>query len=206
MLTSLIVVITSLFRYRANHYVVYLKLIQCLLVTQLYLTLPDPMDCSPSRVLCPWNSPGKNTGMGCHSLLQGIFLTCELYFNKTGKNLFLFMGKKNKNKTTGWVQQGGDEFYIYFSNLIKIYNRIHNLRVERIWEITNLPNSGLRYHCDMDSSWGQLCTAQSKALPTPSESGEENMRLYSIRSVFLRSVSSRPAVHCELLTWLILIS
>ena len=24
--------------------------------------------------LCPWNSPGKNTGMGSHSLLQGIFL------------------------------------------------------------------------------------------------------------------------------------
>ena len=23
----------------------------------------------------PWNSPGKNTGVGCHSLLQGIFLT-----------------------------------------------------------------------------------------------------------------------------------
>ena len=28
-----------------------------------------------NRFLCPWNSPGKNTGMGCHSLLQGIFLT-----------------------------------------------------------------------------------------------------------------------------------
>ena len=26
-----------------------------------------------SRLLCPWNSPGKNTGVGCHSLLQGIF-------------------------------------------------------------------------------------------------------------------------------------
>ena len=25
------------------------------------------------RVLCPWNSPGKNTGVGCHSLLQGLF-------------------------------------------------------------------------------------------------------------------------------------
>ena len=23
----------------------------------------------------PWNSPGKNTGVGCHSLLQGIFPT-----------------------------------------------------------------------------------------------------------------------------------
>ena len=27
----------------------------------------------PSRLLCPWNSPGKNTGVGSHSLLQGIF-------------------------------------------------------------------------------------------------------------------------------------
>ena len=26
------------------------------------------------RLLCPWNSPGKNTGVGCHFLLQGIFL------------------------------------------------------------------------------------------------------------------------------------
>ena len=28
-----------------------------------------------AKLLCPWNSPGKNTGMYCHSLLQGIFLT-----------------------------------------------------------------------------------------------------------------------------------
>ena len=27
------------------------------------------------RLLCPWDSPGKNTGVGCHFLLQGIFLT-----------------------------------------------------------------------------------------------------------------------------------
>ena len=29
----------------------------------------------PTRLFCPWHSPGKNTGVGCHSLLQGIFLT-----------------------------------------------------------------------------------------------------------------------------------
>ena len=29
----------------------------------------------PIRLLCPWDFPGKNTGMGCHALLQGIFLT-----------------------------------------------------------------------------------------------------------------------------------
>ena len=24
-----------------------------------------------TRLLCPWNSPGQNTGVGCHALLQG---------------------------------------------------------------------------------------------------------------------------------------
>ena len=32
----------------------------------------------PARLLCPWNSPSKNTGVGCHFLLQGIFQTQEL--------------------------------------------------------------------------------------------------------------------------------
>ena len=37
-------------------------------------TLCDPVDCS-TRLLCPWNSPGKNPGVGGHFLLQGVFLT-----------------------------------------------------------------------------------------------------------------------------------
>ena len=28
----------------------------------------------PTRLLCPWGSPGKNIGVGCHFLLQGVFL------------------------------------------------------------------------------------------------------------------------------------
>ena len=32
----------------------------------------------PSRLLCPWNSLGKNTGVGSHALLQGIFPTQAL--------------------------------------------------------------------------------------------------------------------------------
>ena len=43
------------------------------LVTQSHLTLCSPVDCSPPRLLCSWDSPGKNTGVGC--LLQGIFPT-----------------------------------------------------------------------------------------------------------------------------------
>ena len=38
-------------------------------------TVFNPMDCSPPRLLCPWHCPSKNTRVGCHALLQGIFLT-----------------------------------------------------------------------------------------------------------------------------------
>ena len=41
-------------------------------VTQPCLTLQS-QGLQPARVLCPWNSPGKNTGGGCHALFQGIF-------------------------------------------------------------------------------------------------------------------------------------
>ena len=33
-----------------------------------------PHGLGPTRLLCPWDPPGKNTGMDCHFLLQGIFL------------------------------------------------------------------------------------------------------------------------------------
>ena len=43
------------------------------------LTLCDPRECTlPDRLLCPWDFPGKNTGVGCHFLLQGIFPTLGL--------------------------------------------------------------------------------------------------------------------------------
>ena len=37
-----------------------------------------PHGLEPANLLCPWDFSGKNTGVGCHSLLQGIFLTQEV--------------------------------------------------------------------------------------------------------------------------------
>ena len=45
------------------------------LVAQSCLTLYDPVDCSLPGSSVHGDSPGKNTGMGCHALLQGIFPT-----------------------------------------------------------------------------------------------------------------------------------
>ena len=35
----------------------------------------QPHGLQPTRLLCPWNLRGKKTGVGCHFLCQGIFLT-----------------------------------------------------------------------------------------------------------------------------------
>ena len=43
------------------------------LVAQLCPTLCNPMDCSPPGSSVQRDSPGKNTRLGCHALLQGIF-------------------------------------------------------------------------------------------------------------------------------------
>ena len=45
------------------------------LVTKLCLIFLWPQGLQPSRLLWPWDFPGKNTGVGCHFLLQGIFPT-----------------------------------------------------------------------------------------------------------------------------------
>ena len=46
-----------------------------MLAFQSCLTLCGPMECSPPCSSVLGDSPGKNIGVGCHALLQGIFLT-----------------------------------------------------------------------------------------------------------------------------------
>ena len=48
---------------------------------QSYLTLCNPIDYSPPGSSVHGDSLGKDTGVGCHSLLQGIFLEIEPGFN-----------------------------------------------------------------------------------------------------------------------------
>ena len=45
-----------------------------LLVIQSCLTLLQPHELQPIKLLCPWNSPGKNTGFSSHFLLQARIL------------------------------------------------------------------------------------------------------------------------------------
>ena len=47
----------------------------CYVCAQSCRTLCNPMDCSPAGSSVHGISPGKNTGVGCHFQLQGVFLT-----------------------------------------------------------------------------------------------------------------------------------
>ena len=51
--------------------IVTLQLFSCLAVFDSL----RPLGLQSSRLLCPWDSPGKKTGVGCHALLRGIFPT-----------------------------------------------------------------------------------------------------------------------------------
>ena len=42
-------------------------------VTSAVSNSVQPHGPQPTRLRCPWDSPGRNTGVGCHALLQGIF-------------------------------------------------------------------------------------------------------------------------------------
>ena len=50
----------------------------CVLVTQSCLTLP-PHGPQPTRLLCPWNPPGKNIGVDCNFVLQNIWIKINNY-------------------------------------------------------------------------------------------------------------------------------
>ena len=74
---------------------------------QSCLNLFRPHGLQLTRLLCPWNSPGKNTGVDCHFLFQGIFLTkglnlrllCLLHWQadslQSGKPLIYFIHSIN---------------------------------------------------------------------------------------------------------------
>ena len=63
-----------------------------------------PHRLEPARLLCPWDSSGKNTGVGCHFLLQELFLTQGLnpYLLRCGQILH-HLGHQQSPRILEWV-------------------------------------------------------------------------------------------------------
>ena len=80
----------------------------CCVCAQPCPILCDPTNCSPPGSLWPWDSPGKNTGVGCHGLLQGIFLTLgsNLCVSCIGRQiLYYWVTNSNQSKIMEWVSE-----------------------------------------------------------------------------------------------------
>ena len=75
--TLLILASTQIFKILSNTHQIKIQAVteNMCLVAQPYLTLWDAMDCSPPGSTVHGDSPGENTGVGCHTLLEGIFPT-----------------------------------------------------------------------------------------------------------------------------------
>ena len=56
--------------YWQNHSFDYMDLKDCCQVTSVVFDSVQPHRQQPTRLLCLWDSPGQNTGVGCHFLLQ----------------------------------------------------------------------------------------------------------------------------------------
>ena len=96
------------------------------LVAQLCATLCDPMDCSLSGFSVHRDSPGKNTGVGCHALPQGIIIYKR------------FEHEKNTGYVVNWQTAGK-------SIKIKIHIVLTNFRIlASSWEGEQSMREGMR--------------------------------------------------------------
>ena len=96
---------------------------------QLFAT---PWTVAPG-LLYPWNSPGKNTGVGCYSLHQGIFPTQGLNLGLLHCRQILYylshytlILKKIKNNEIKYLGEKGIAFYI-----LLFYNPREGLQRDR---------------------------------------------------------------------------
>ena len=60
---------------KSEHYILLYRNVCCVLSRSVNVQLCNAIDCSPPGFSVHGDSPGKNIGVGCHALLQGIFLT-----------------------------------------------------------------------------------------------------------------------------------
>ena len=80
---------------------------RCMYAVSKSCPLSATQGLQPPRLFCPWDSPGKNTRVGCHFLLQGISLTqgsnlrlrCLLHCRRI---LYLLSHGEAAGQTLGW--------------------------------------------------------------------------------------------------------
>ena len=142
---------------------------------QSCLTL-RPHGLKPARLLCPWDSPGKNTGVGCHALLQGIFPTQESnpcllpLLHWLAGSLQLALPQKPQNHL--WYQLKNFWYLLPKSKVIITFLHSHKKRFGqwKVWLLSILSISGdstveMRWKANSCSAGGNWEDCLKLALP-----------------------------------------
>ena len=95
----------------------------------------------PARLFCPWDSPGKNTEVGCHTLLQGIFSTqgsnlhllCLLHW-QAGSLPLASLGKPIHYRVI-------INFSPFFSSVQQFYKSVIHWLWIMVWSLMVMPHS-----------------------------------------------------------------
>ena len=131
------------------------------LVTQSCLTFCDPIDYSPPGSSVHGDSPGNNTGLGCHALLQGSFSTqgsnsglphCRriLYHLSHQGNPCIWNSSRliikwiKHGKATGPQQRSGKE-WIPWDVISSLHNSQESFSEHSIWEIDSVIEKSLQH-------------------------------------------------------------
>ena len=81
----------------------------------------------PTRVLCPWDSPGKNTGVGCHFLLQCMKVKSESEVAQSCPTYLPRQETRVKNPSPTILEEVDIVFYGSNMNIIWVKNQPQDL-------------------------------------------------------------------------------
>ena len=93
----------------------------------------------PTRLLCPWDFPGKHTGVGCHFFLQVIFQTQR-------SNLGLLHSRKilchlDHQGSHGGIPQRGVYYLNSYSDTICLFFNLSKLTILYNFNLVYLPTN-----------------------------------------------------------------
>ena len=129
-------IVTYLNMYIYMYIYVYLNKVPARSVPSVMSDSLWPYGLQPAWLLCPWDSPAKITGVGCHALLQGIFPSqgwnprlLHLLHWQAGS---LPLAPPGKSLLTT---------YLYLTQLTILYYKLKDLLIEQILHQVFLPKS-----------------------------------------------------------------
>ena len=104
------------------------------------------MDCGPPDFSVHGIFPGKNTGVGCYALLQGIFPTqgsnpgllhCRQILYRLEKSIHLLSGHINRQRTPQTISWRRSKILVFYQNATTINEqKWESILLSRIWMLS----------------------------------------------------------------------